>query len=76
MSNKQNTAEKTFNRTVVTCTDSNQRVKATIVSKNEDELVVDLPAGFQMTLNRRGRNKFYTYRVGTLEFVSDGWPVS
>ena len=75
MSNKEKTSEKTFNRTVVTCTDSNQRVKATIVRKDEEELVVDLPAGFQMTLNRRGRNKFYIYRVGTLEFVSDGWPV-
>lgn len=76
MSTKIKTAEKIFNRTVITCTDSNQRVKATIVSKNEEELIVDLPAGFQMTLNKRGRNKFYVYRVGTLEFVSDGWAIN
>lgn len=61
------------NKTVVLCTDTNSQVKGLIVSKSEHQLVVDLPSGFQMTLERAPRRKLYVYRVGTLEFVSDGW---
>ncbi len=64
-----------LNRTVVVCTDVDQKVKGRIVSKSDNCLVVDLPTGFQMTLNRTPKSKLYIYRVGTLEFVSDGWPV-
>jgi hypothetical protein len=64
---------KPANRTVITCTDVNTCVKGVVVSKNETQLVVDLPTGFQMTLERTKGRKLYVYRVGTLEFVSDGW---
>jgi hypothetical protein len=64
---------KPANRTLVTCTDANTRVKGVVVSKNENQLVVDLPTGFQMTLEKPKGRKLYVYRIGTLEFVSDGW---
>ena len=70
---KQQPAE--CNRTVVICTDVDKKVKGRIVSKSDSCLIVDLPTGFQMTLDRKPRSKLYIYRVGTLEFVSDGWPV-
>lgn len=61
------------NKTLVYCTDTNTRVKGVIVQKTDVMLVVDLPSGFQMTLERTPRRKLYVYRVGMLEFVSDGW---
>lgn len=64
---------KPANKTLVFCTDTNSKCKGVVVSKNESQLVVDLPTGFTMTLNRNKGRKLYVYRVGTLEFVSDGW---
>lgn len=62
------------NKCVVMCTDTNHKVKAQLVSKSESELVLDLPTGFQMTLTKiTQKHKLYVYRVGMLEFVSDGW---
>jgi len=64
------------NKTMVYCTDDNSKVKGTIVCKTETELVVDLPTGFQMTLHKLSPKRLYIWRVGTLEFVSDGWEQS
>ncbi len=62
------------NKCMVTCTDTNTKVKAQLVSKDDDTLVLDLPTGFQMTLTKTTqKHKLYVYRVGQLEFVSDGW---
>lgn len=67
--------EKPKNKTYVVCTDNEQRVKGLIVRKDENNLVVDLPSGFQMRLTRKPKRKLYIFRVGLLEFVSDGWEV-
>ena len=64
------------NKTLVLCTDTNSRVKGTIINKTETSLVVDLPTGFQMILHKPHNRKLYCYRIGTLEFVSDGWEQS
>jgi hypothetical protein len=61
------------NKTLVYCTDNDAKVKGVIVHKTDAQLIVDLPSGFQMTLERAPRRKLYVYRVGMLEFVSDGW---
>lgn len=62
------------NKCVVVCTDTDTRVKAQLVHKSDSELVLDLPTGFQMTLTKSThKHKLYVYRVGMLEFVSDGW---
>jgi hypothetical protein len=64
------------NRTVVQCTDSEQRVKAVIVNKSENELTVHFPSGAEMLLSRpTPQKKLYVCRIGLLEFVSDGWPI-
>jgi hypothetical protein len=70
MSNNQ---EKPKNKTLVYNTDTNSRVKGVIVSKTDHQLVVDLPTGFQMTLVRSNNRRPYSWRVGTMEFISDGW---
>lgn len=67
-------SEKILNKTHIVCTDNNQKVKGTIVSKTDTEIIVDLPTGFQMKLDKR--KKYYVYRVGMLEFITDGWAVS
>lgn len=74
--NNANAKTKLLNRTVVVCTDVDRKIKGTIVDKTEMCLVVDLPTGFQMKLEKAKNSKLYVYRVGTLEFVSDGWPVN
>lgn len=62
------------NKCVVTCTDTDTRVKGVLVAKTDSELVLELPTGFQMTLTKpHEKHKLYVYRVGMLEFVSDGW---
>lgn len=65
--------QKIANKTLVFCTDTNTKCKGVIVNKNETQMVVDLPTGFTMTLHKIQGRKLYIYRVGTLEFVSDGW---
>ena len=67
--------KKPANRTVVACSETDRTVKGVIVVKSDQQLVVDLPSGFQMTLERSRQARLYVYRVGTVEFVSDGWPV-
>lgn len=63
------------NKTYVTCTENNQRVKALIVTKTDNTLCIDLPSGYQMLLEKKPKRKLYVHQVGTLEFVSDGWEV-
>lgn len=62
------------NKTLISCSDTEKRVKGVIVNKSDQQLVVDLPSGFQMTLTKHAKLRMYVYRVGMLEFVSDGWP--
>jgi hypothetical protein len=64
------------NKTYVICTDTNQRVKGLIVQKDEQQLVLDLPSGYQMHMVRKPKRKLYIHHVGMLEFTSDGWEVS
>jgi hypothetical protein len=73
---KNNSEPKIRDKTYVTCTENERRVKGLIVEKTEFTMVVDLPSGFQLTMVRRPKRKLYASVVGTLEFVSDGWEVS
>lgn len=67
------TVMKECNKTLVYCTDTHTKVKAVILKKDDHELVVDLPSGYQMVMTRKPKRKLYVHLVGTLEFVSDGW---
>ena len=62
------------NKCVVTCTDTNQRVKGVVMHKSDSELVIELPTGFVMNLRKPDqRKKVYVCQIGVWEFVSDGW---
>lgn len=71
--NKKPTIPKVANKTIIICTDTDAKCKGVILQKTDAHLVVDLPTGFQMTLDRLQGRKLYAFRVGTLEFISDGW---
>lgn len=73
---KRSADTKPKNKTYVTCTLDERRVKGIILAKDDAELVVGLPTGYEMVMHRRPKGKFYRHTVGTLEFVSDGWPVA
>lgn len=62
------------NKCVVTCTDTDQRVKGVVIHKSELDLHVELPTGFVMNLQKKDiKRKVYQCQIGTWEFVSDGW---
>jgi hypothetical protein len=62
------------NKCVVTCTDTNQRVKGVVMQKTDSELVIELPTGFVMNLQKPDvTRKIYVCQIGVWEFISDGW---
>lgn len=62
------------NKCVVTCTDTNQRVKGVVKHKSDSELVIELPTGFVMNLHKpHAHRNQYVCQIGVWEFVSDGW---
>lgn len=70
MKKKNNESPK--NRVYIECSETTRRVKATVLDYNEMQLSVELPTGFQMVMTKKGRRRPYTWRIGLLEFVSDG----
>jgi hypothetical protein len=73
---KQTTTKKVrpHNKCVITCTDTQHRVKGVIIRKTDSELQVELPTGFVMDLRKSDtRRKQYVCQIGVWEFVSDGW---
>lgn len=60
------------NRVYIECSETTRRVKAMVLSHNEKEIEVEMPTGFQMKLARKNRRRSYTWRIGMLEFLSDG----
>ena len=63
------------NRVYVECTDAYRKVKAKVISRDEQTIKVELPTGFVLELSRIRINSTYRLQVGLLEFVSDGRPV-
>jgi hypothetical protein len=61
------------NKTLVYCTENDRKVKGVILEKTDQRLVVNLPSGYLMTLEKPTKQNLYVFRVGLLEFVSDGW---
>ena len=60
------------NRVYVECSDTERRVKGTILHKLEAEMSVELPSGFVLDMRRKRRRGPFVLRVGQLEFYSDG----
>ena len=62
------------NKCIITCTDTNQRVKAQLIRKTDMDLSVELPTGYVMNLQKKDiKRKVYVCQIGTWEFISDGW---
>lgn len=64
------------NRVYVECSETTRRVKATVLERNDREIAVEMPTGFRMVMTRRNRRRAYSWRVGMMEFLSDGKLVS
>jgi hypothetical protein len=64
------------NRVYIECSETTRRVKATVIEYNDRELSVEMPTGFRMVMTRKNRRRAYSWRVGMLEFLTDGKRVS
>lgn len=55
------------------CTESTRSVKARVINKSREDLEVELPTGFVMMLHKKNRPQAcYYFRLGQLEFLTDG----
>lgn len=72
---KKRSADAVKNRVYIECSETTRRVKATVIEHTDREMAVEMPTGFRMVMKRRGR-RAYSWRVGMLEFLSDGKRVS
>lgn len=64
------------NRVYIECSETTRKVKATVLNYSEQEISVELPTGFQMVMTKKSRRRPYVWRIGLLEFISDGKLVS
>jgi len=63
------------NRVYIQCSETERKVKATILKKDDRLLQVEMPTGFVLTMQKRNRRTHYSFKVGIVEFHSDGKPV-
>ena len=59
-------------RVYVECTESDRKVKATVLTKTERELQVSMPTGYILTLRKVHRRSNYLIGCGHIEFHSNG----
>lgn len=63
------------NRVYIECSETTRKVKATILNRDDRLLQVEMPTGYILQMQKRSRRGQYSYRVGMLEFHSDGKPI-
>jgi len=64
------------NRVYIQCSETDRKVKALILRKQDAELEVEMPTGFVMHMRRRNRRSPFILRCGLMEFYSDGKEVT
>ena len=64
------------NRVYVECSETTRRVKALVLDHTERLIEVEMPTGFRMTMTKRSKRRAYSWRIGMMEFLSDGKLVS
>lgn len=64
------------NRVYIQCSETERRVKAIILKKDEEYLEVEMPTGFILKMIRRNRRNNYSFKIGFVEFHSDGKQVT
>lgn len=60
------------NRVYIECSETTRRVKATVLTYDDTQISVELPTGFRMTMTKKSKRRPYVWRIGVLEFISDG----
>lgn len=60
----------------IECSETTRRIKAKVLDYTENEISVETPTGFRMVMVKKGRRRSYSWRVGMMEFLSDGKLVS
>jgi hypothetical protein len=60
-------------RVYVECNLTNKRVRAKILTKNQTELMVEMPTGYVLNMVKKGKKGPYQISLGQIEFTSDGW---
>lgn len=60
------------NRVYIECSETVRRVKGRILHKDEQALDVEMPTGFIMHMRKKTKRGQYKFRIGLLEFISDG----
>jgi hypothetical protein len=64
--------QKFKNRVYIECSETNKKVKATILTKNEKDLEVETPTGYILNLHKKSKKSPYSIKIGVVEFHSDG----
>lgn len=60
------------NRVYIECSDTFRKVKGTILRKDEQMLEVEMPTGYVLNMHKKTKRGQYSFRIGMLEFLSDG----
>jgi len=60
------------NRVYIECSETVRKVKGKIIHKDEQKLEVEMPTGFVMHLQKKTKRGHYRFRIGMIEFLSDG----
>ena len=63
------------NRVYIECSETTRKVKAVILDRDDKLLQVEMPTGYILNLQKKSRRGQYSFRVGMMEFHSDGKPI-
>ena len=64
------------NRVYVECSETTRKVKGIILRRDDRELEVEMPTGYVLHMQKKSRRGQYSFRIGMVEFHTDGRPVS
>lgn len=60
------------NRVYIECSETFRKVKGVILRKDDESLDVEMPTGYVLNMQKRTRRGQYSFRIGMIEFLSDG----
>jgi hypothetical protein len=69
---KKKNDDKIKNRVYIECSETTRRVKAVVLEHDHKMMSVEMPTGFRMVMTRRSRRRAYSWRIGMIEFLTDG----
>ncbi len=70
MRTKQPTKDK--NRVYIECSETFKKVKGVILHKDDSRLEVEMPTGYVLQMQKKTKRSQYSFRIGMVEFLSDG----